>query len=450
MKEIKKLQVKFIVSSMAMVTLVIVLAFFAILLFTEKKQERSHSLVLDQAIAQELPPPIFTGDGDMRIPYFMIFVDEGRHVFLMDGSYNSFPDTGFLEELADASLSGGGEYGRISDYGLRYLKKTIDGGWLIAYVDTTRADAMTSDMMKTLLGIGAIIWICFFLLSCLLSKWMICPIRDSLQREKKFVADASHELKTPLTIIMTNAELLTGKMETERGNNPCRFTDEERWIGNIRQEAGQMKKLVDDMLLLARSELKNVREKKTKVNFSNVAIESVLTFESVFYQMNKELTSSIEENIYVKGDEKQLSQLLRIFLDNAAKYTPEGGKVRVTLDHKSRGRVKLSVRNTGEEIPENKRKEIFRRFYRMDEARSGMGICEGSGREKGSCEKGGSGGGGYGMSGYGLGLSIARNIADCHQAEIYVDSRDGENCFSFIMKIMRDKMETEDKQEKGT
>lgn len=413
MKEIKKLQYKFVASSMVMVTLVIILAFFAILFFTEKKQERNHSSVLDRAIARELPPPIFAGDGDMRIPYFMIFVDEGRHVFLMDGSYNSFPDNGFLEELANASLSGAGEYGRISDYGLRYLKKTIDGGWLIAYVDTTRDDAMTSDITKTLAGIGTFIWLIFFLLSCVLSKWMTGPIRESLQREKKFVADASHELKTPLTIIMTNAELLTGKKEAEQINTAHRYSDEDRWLGNIRQEAGQMKKLVDDMLLLARSEPENVRLKKTVVNFSNVVIENVLTFESVFYQMNKELTSSIEENICVKGDEKQLGQMLRIFLDNAAKYTPEGGKVRVTLDKTDRGRVKLSVRNTGEEIPKEKQMEIFRRFYRMDEARSGQ-------------------------NGYGLGLSIAQNIAACHLAVIQVESHGGENCFTITIKTVKD------------
>lgn len=416
MKEIKRLQYKFIVSTMAMVSFVIVLAFLAILFFTEWKQDRNHSLILDQVIDQELPPPIFAGDEDMRIPYFMIFVDEGKHVYLMDGTYNSFPDTGFLERLAAVSLSDGGEYGSIRDYGLKYLKRTMDGGWLIAYVDTTRADAMTLDMMKTLMGIGAGIWFCFFLVSCGLSRWMVRPIRESIQREKQFVADASHELKTPLTIIMTNSELLSGKCGESEGEAPVngwgRSGDEERWLGNIRQEAGQMKKLVDDMLLLARSEPENIHVRKELVNFSNVVIESVLTFESVFYQMNKELTSSIEENIFVKGDEKQLSQLLRIFLDNAAKYTPEGGKVRITLDYTGRSRVRLTVRNTGEEIPKEKQKEIFRRFCRVDETRN----CLGS---------------------YGLGLSIARNIADFHRAAIEVESRDGENCFTVTMKAAR-------------
>ncbi len=219
----------------------------------------------------------------------------------------------------------------------------------------------------------------------------------SMRREKQFVADASHELKTPLTVIMANAQLLEDQDTNRTG-------DGKRWLTNIRQEAEEMKTLVEEMLALARSEAERENIVLTECCFSDVVIESVLSFEAVFYQENKELRSDVEEGISLQGNEKQLKQLLKILLDNAEKYSPEGGRAVVQLKRVNGRKARLTVSNTGEAISREKQQEIFERFYRADLSRSDR-------------------------KGYGLGLAIAKNIVELHRGKIRVESSEGENRF---------------------
>ena len=165
-----------------------------------------------------------------------------------------------------------------------------------------------------------------------------------------------------------------------------------------------MKTLVEEMLALARSEAERENIVLTECCFSDVVIESVLSFEAVFYQENKELRSDVEEGISLQGNEKQLKQLLKILLDNAEKYSPEGGRAVVQLKRVNGRRARLTVSNTGEAISREKQQEIFERFYRADLSRSDR-------------------------KGYGLGLAIAKNIVELHRGKIRVESSEGENRF---------------------
>ena len=165
-----------------------------------------------------------------------------------------------------------------------------------------------------------------------------------------------------------------------------------------------MRRLVEEMLLLARSEAGGNDRLKGTCDLSDVVIESVLSFEAVFYQGNKELRSDVEEGIRIRGDGGQLRQLMKIFLDNAEKYSPEGGRATVRLARGNGRRARLTVANTGEPIPEEKRKEIFERFYRSDGSRSDK-------------------------KGYGLGLAIAKSIVERHRGAVWAESSDGENRF---------------------
>ena len=186
--------------------------------------------------------------------------------------------------------------------------------------------------------------------------------------------------------------------------------DVRRWLTNISQEAAEMKRLVEEMLALARSEAKEGVRIRETCCLSDLVIESVLSFEAVYYQKDKELDSNVEEDLWVRGDESRLRQLLRILLDNGEKYSPPKGRTRVCLERLNARRLRLTVSNTGPLIPENKRKEIFERFYRSEDSRSSK-------------------------TGYGLGLAIAKSIVEAHRGKIYVESSGGENHFIVEMKI---------------
>ena len=171
-----------------------------------------------------------------------------------------------------------------------------------------------------------------------------------------------------------------------------------------------MKRLVEEMLALARSGAKEGVRIRETCCLSDLVIESVLSFEAVYYQKDKELDSNVEEDLWVRGDESRLRQLLRILLDNGEKYSPPKGRTRVCLERLNARRLRLTVSNTGPLIPENKRKEIFERFYRSEDSRSSK-------------------------TGYGLGLAIAKSIVEAHRGKIYVESSGGENHFIVEMKI---------------
>ena len=396
MKELKRLRIKFVASNMAMVTLVIGLAFLAVGYFTTYRMNRDNERMLWEAAAAG-QTPVFWGGDEVRMPYFILVTDGDNQIVHVEGQYGPGQDSEMLQRLAAQSLSSAEDGGFLEMYQLRYLRRPLGSGYRIAYMDTSLGDSFAEGMWRNLGIIGVAVWVMLFGISCVLSKWAVYPVGQSMRREKQFVADASHELKTPLTVIMANAQLLTDQEPSADG-------DGARWLKNIVQEAEEMKKLVEEMLALARSEADMGKRVREKCNFSDVVIESVLSFEAVFYQGNRELQSDVEEDICIRGDEKELRQMMRILLDNAEKYSPEGGRTRVCLKRMPGRKVQLIVENTGEEIPGEGLEEIFERFYRSDESRSDR-------------------------KGYGLGLAIAKSVAERHRGTIRAESSDGENRF---------------------
>lgn len=396
MKELRRLRIKFVVSNMVMVTLVIGLAFLAVGYFTKQKMDRNDERMLWQAAAAESVPE-FWDVGSIRAPYFILITDGNNEIIGVEGQYGLEPDQDSLERLAAQSLAASADGGILELYQLRYLRRPFESGYRIAYMDTSMGEAFAEGMWRNLAVIGSAVWVALFGISCLLSKWAVAPVGQSIKREKQFVADASHELKTPLTVIMANAQLLAEQ-------EPPADRDGARWLANIVQEAEEMKKMVEEMLALAKTEAESARKIRSVCNLSDVVIESVLSFEAVFYQGNKELCSSVEEGVCIRGEEEQLRQLMRILLDNAEKYSSEEGKARICLEHINGKKVRLTVSNSGTEIPEEKRKEIFERFYRSDSSRSDR-------------------------KGYGLGLAIAQSIVERHRGRIWAESSEGENRF---------------------
>jgi signal transduction histidine kinase len=215
---------------------------------------------------------------------------------------------------------------------------------------------------------------------------IVAPLEESYQKQKQFISDAGHELKTPISVVSANAELLS----REIGDN--------QWLQNIQYENQRMGLLVGQLLELARTE--NAAPMMKQIDLSRLIAGEALPFESVAFEQGLVLHTDVAPEIFMKGSSHQLKQLTAILLDNALRHSQGGTDVRLTL-RKEHGYAVLSVINPGAEIPECRRQQIFERFYRMDPARNGEDKH------------------------YGLGLSIAKAIVTVHQGHIEVLCRNG-------------------------
>ncbi|MEE1219628.1 MAG: HAMP domain-containing sensor histidine kinase, partial [Ruminococcus sp.] len=223
------------------------------------------------------------------------------------------------------------------------------------------------------------------------------PLEESYHKQKQFISDAGHELKTPVSVVSANAELLS----REIGDN--------QWLQNIQYENERMGILVGQLLQLARTE--NVTSQMEKIDFSRLVAGESLPFESVAFEQGLTLNSNITSNITVEGNSTQLKQVVSILLDNAIRHSKDNGEVYLSLN-KEHGLAKLSVINKGDEIPTEQRKQIFERFYRVDTVRNGEDKH------------------------YGLGLAIAKAIATSHKGNIEVLCYNGFVEFKVKIPIM--------------
>ncbi len=289
-----------------------------------------------------------------------------------------------LEDLAKDIIKSGKTNGTQNN--LAYYKTDKGGYILVVFKDNTVINESAMTLFRYTLIIGGVALVLFFFLSVLLARKIVNPLEESYQKQKQFISDAGHELKTPVSVVSANAELLS----REIGDN--------QWLQNIQYENERMGMLVAQLLELARTE--NVIPQMEHINFSRLVGGEVLPFESVAFEKGLMLNVNITSNIGVVGNSAQLKQIVSILLDNAIRHSKEQGEVWLTLT-KEHGFAKLSVINKGDEIPAEQREQIFERFYRVDTARNGEDKH------------------------YGLGLAIAKAIAISHNGHIEVGCFDG-------------------------
>lgn len=283
--------------------------------------------------------------------------------------------------------------GTISSQRLAYSIQKTPEHYVISFTDYSPVLSSLRSLILTLALAGLGILVAFFFISLFLARWMIRPVETAWEQQRQFIADASHELKTPLTVILANTGIVLGhRDETIRA--------QEKWITYIKEEAERMKKLVEDMLFLAKSDAARLPSVLSEVNLSDLTWSCLLPFESIAFEQHLKLNSEVAPGVLIHGDGGQLKELITILLDNACKYCAPSdgvpGVITVILEKSDRPR--LTIHNTGSFIPEDKRRRLFERFYRVDESRD---------RNAG---------------GYGLGLSIAKSICDLHHAKISVKS----------------------------
>lgn len=285
----------------------------------------------------------------------------------------------YLEKLARKIIADKKEKG--TEENLIFYQMDKGGYKLVAFMDNTIINESVSTLFRYTLIFGGIAVIMFFFFSVFIARRIVQPLEDSYQRQKQFISDAGHELKTPVSVVSANAELL------------AREIGENQWLSNIQYENERMGMLVIQLLELARTE--NIVPQMEHLDFSRLVDGETLPFESVAFEKGLVLNSSISSGIMVEGNSAQLKQLVSILLDNAIRHSTDGNEVHLNLS-KERGFANLSVINKGDEIPKEQREQLFERFYRVDTARNG------------------------GDKHYGLGLAIAKAIVNSHKGRVDV------------------------------
>lgn len=392
---IRKLRLKFVCVNMLIVTVMLTGIFTMVYHFTREDLE-TQSVSMLQAVATSPFQPNRPGDPPdwVQLPFFVLDLDQAGNVTSAVGYYD-LTDEDDLQALVSGVDSAGDRVGVLPDYGLRYCRSVTPHGERIAFTDMSSERATLKNLTETCAAIGVLCFAAFLLISWLLARWAVKPVETAWQQQRQFVADASHELKTPLTVIMTNAELLNTPDFDE--------TRRSQFAAHILTMSRQMRQLIEEMLDLARTDSGQNTLIFSQVDLSRLISDAVLPFEPVFFEAGLTLAVDIQPGLTVRGSQQHLRQTVDILLDNARKYAAPSGEISVTLT-RCGGRCRLAVSNPGPEISKADLQNIFKRFYRADEAHT----------QRGS---------------YGLGLSIARNIILRHRGRIWAESKNGRNTF---------------------
>lgn len=399
---IEKLRRKFVIVNMIIVTVMLTVIFGLILFFTKSNMEQESIQMLRSVSMMPMQHDMPADIPDKVTPLIFIIHKTPEGEYMAAGSeVVDFSDEELLSVLYDAALKSEAQTDVLKEYDLRFFVQNTPMFQAVVFTDISSENAMMAQLVRTCAFIAAASLGGFFLISILLARWTVKPAETAWNEQKQFVADASHELKTPLTVIMTNAEMLQNGNASEE--------KQKQFSESILTMSKQMRGLTESLLELARSDNNTARTIFEKVDFSGLISDAVLPFEPLYYEKGLTLACEIEDDIHINGDTAQLCRIADILLDNAMKYSYPQTEVSVSLKRHNNSCI-LSVRSCGNAISKADLKNIFKRFYRIDKARS-MNHS------------------------YGLGLSIAENIAREHDGKIWAESSDGVNMFKVKLPL---------------
>lgn len=395
---------KIILSIMGSLVLLLVVTLAAILLANAREtRQRSEEMLREYVELYSLrqkpegfeepppdgaPPPFDARVFELSTFYSVALAEDGSALAVDTGMKEVYSE----EELVKLARSVLGKTsGKVDTLLFRTARK--DGYMLVAFLDNTVTDSGLRTLLRQALIVGAVAIVALFFASVELAKRIIRPLEENDRRQKRFISDASHELKTPVSVIDANAELLS----RELGEN--------EWLANIRYASERMGELVRQLLDLSRAE--NTESPTELVDFSRVLAGEALAFESLAFEQGKTIRSEIEPDVHVQGNPSQLTQLASVLLDNAIRHST-GAEIELSLKRQGRDAI-LRVANEGASIPPEQLSHLFDRFYRVDEARGGEGRH------------------------YGLGLSIAKAVAEKHGGSIGVACPAGKVVFTVTL-----------------
>lgn len=405
---IRKLRWQFVAACMGLIAAVLAIVFGCVWASAQNALEHSSHMALEQALSRrggDLLPGFRQNGGDDQVllPYFTVQV-WGTTVYVTGGTYSGLEDTDALTAILTDCLSQEADEGSLPGYALRYLRQDDGLYTQIAFVDISLETAALRQMMASYLRIGLLSLLLLAGASFLLSLRVTRPVERAWRQQRQFFSDASHELKTPLTVILSNAEMLETSDLPER---------ESRWRDNILSESRQMKTLVEEMLALSRTEDAQRKPTVADVDLSDLSEDCALAFEPVAFEAGKPLSWDVTPALTVSGDGEKLRRLLSILLDNAAKYGAPGEGIVLSL-RAERSQAILSVANGsgGHPIPPEELPRLFERFYRADASRGEQ-------------------------SGFGLGLPIAQAIAKEHHGALRAESDQQATRFTFTLPLKK-------------
>lgn len=332
-------------------------------------------------------PHVLSPETPYESRFFSVLLDENGQVLQTDTGQIAAVDEEEAELYAQTVADSGRGSGFWGDY--RYLVAAKGENTRVIFLDCSRAlssfrTTLLASLTLSLLGLLAVLT-----LLLILSSRIVRPVAESYEKQKQFITDAGHELKTPMTIISADVDLA----EMECGEN--------QWLTDIRRQAQRLTGLTNDLIYLSRMEEEQPTLQCIDFPLSDLVEETAQSFAAPAQSQEKKLTVSVQPMISCTGDEKAIRQLLSILLDNALKYSPAGGRLELTLEKQGRSILITMSNTTSQPVEPDKLQHLFDRFYRSDQSRNSQ------------------------TGGYGLGLSIAKSIVLAHKGKIRAESQDG-------------------------
>lgn len=394
---IKKLRIKLIAASMASLFLVLFVigGIVGVLNYQKITKDTDKILEILERNSGTFPKK-FPENKKEEIPgmspeipyesrYFSVLLDENGNILLTDTLKTVSVDTEKAIKYASEVWEKEKEKGFLDHY--RYRRCSYNGEVRIIFLDCRRQLDNFKNFLFTTFSVSTIGLLSVFVLMVYLSARIVKPFSDNYEKQKRFITDAGHELKTPLTIIEADTEVL----EMDFGEN--------EWLQDIQGQTKRLADLTNALVALSRMEEGQSRDLKVEFPLSDMVEEVFHTFQALAKVQEKSLVSVIEPMVAMKGNEKAIRELIIILLDNAVKYTNEKGEISVNLE-KKKNRIYLSVFNTTEHISKEQISHLFDRFYRTDASRNSQ------------------------TGGYGLGLSIAAATVESHRGKIIAETED--------------------------
>ena len=408
---IKRFKHRFIIITMILVGIVSFAAFAAIgvMNYQEIKGQINEALSRevddDPFNMNDLPSLGGGGDGGAdlhqngkhgivgnRIPTYSVTVyySDLAHI-IVNSTSTAQMDSLVAQQAVTEVLSSGNDQGSLSAYGLYYKVKKSVTGYRIAFTSIDTVTEQVGQNALMLLGFWLVLMLAIFVITLFLSRYVARPVENAWKEQQRFIADASHELKTPLTIIMADATILAEDPQKTIG-------EQSAWIEGISAEASRMQQLTEDMLSLAQADAGiDMTQIMSEVDLSSLVEMQTLQFDAVAFERGLSIEEDVESGLKVLGDGLRLENMMKTLLENACKYSEKPGVISVGL-HQQKNDAVLSVHNPGEPIPAEDLPHLFDRFYRSDKAR----VHEGE------------------TTSFGLGLSIAKSTAELHKGSIDV------------------------------